>query len=270
MAKQIVQALVEGGKATAGPPLGPSLGPVGVNIGMVISEINKKTAPFKGMQVPIKVIVEPSDKSFEITVGTPPASALILKEANIEKGSGNPLLDKVADLRIEQIIKIAKMKEDSLLGRSLKEKIKQVVGTCNSMGILVEGKPAVETMKAIESGSFSKEIAEEKTELSQAELHELEEEKNRLAEEMTKRKEELVARAKAIIESMAGKERGLIKGKLVQGGIPSVIIDELLPAEGAAAAAGAAPAAGGKAAAPAGGKAAASAKPEKAEKSEKK
>ncbi len=271
MAKQIVQALVEGGKATAGPPLGPSLGPVGVNIGQVIAEINKKTAAFKGMQVPVKVIVEPSDKSFEITVGTPPASALIIKEANIEKGSGNPLMDKVADLRIEQIIKIAKMKEDSLLGKSLKEKIKQILGTCNSMGILVEGKPAVETIKDVNSGAFDVEIREEKTELSEEELRELEEEKKRLAEEITKRREELITRAKAIIESMAGKERGLIKGRLVQGGIPSVIIDELLPTEGAAGAAGAAPGAAGAAAgatAPkaASGSAAVKEKPEKGEK----
>ncbi len=240
MAKQTVAALVEGGKASAGPPLGPALGPAGVNIGQVIAEINRKTASFKGMQVPIKVIVESSDKSFEVTVGTPPASALIIKEANIEKGSGSPLLDKVADLRMEQIIKIAKMKEDTLLGKSLKEKVKQIVGTCNSMGILVQGKPAVDTIKDINAGLFDKVIAEEKTELSAEELRQLEEEKVRLAESAAKRREELISKAKAIIESMAGKERGLIKGRLAQSGIPALIIDELLPAEGAAGAAGAA------------------------------
>lgn len=267
MAQQTVAALVEGGKATAGPPLGPALGPIGVNIGQVISEINRKTASFKGMQVPVKVIVDPSTKLFEITVGTPPASALILKEANIEKGSGNPLMDKVADLRIEQIIKIAKMKEDSLLGKTLKQRVSEVIGTCNSMGILVEAKPAKDTIKDVNSGAFDREIAEEKTELSEEELRELEAEKKRLAEEMVKRREELVSRAKAIIESMAGKERGEIKGKLAQNGIPSNIIDELLPAEGAAAAAaGEKGAEAAKAASPK----AAAAKPEKAEKGEKK
>ena len=234
MGQQTVAALVEGGKATAGPPLGPSLGPIGVNIGQVITEINKKTSSFKGMQVPIKVIVDSETKTFEITIGTPPASALILKEAKIEKGSGNPLLDKVADLKIEQIIKIAKMKEDSLLGKTLKERVKEVLGTCNSMGILAEGKPAFETIKDVNTGSFDQEIAEEKTELTEEELKELEAEKKRLAEGMAKRREELMSRAKAIIESMAGKERGEIKGKLAQGGIPTNIIDELLPAEGAA------------------------------------
>ncbi|MBI4438954.1 50S ribosomal protein L11 [Candidatus Woesearchaeota archaeon] len=260
MAKQTVQALVDGGKATAGPPLGPALGPMGINIGQVISEINRKTSSFKGMQVPVKVVIEPADKSFEIVVGTPPVSALIRKEANIEKGSSNPLMDKVADLRIEQVIKIAIMKQDSLLGRSLKEKVKQVAGTCNSMGILVEGRQATEAISEINKGSFDREISEEKTELTEEELRQLEEEKKRLAEEITKRREELLARAKATIEQMAGKERGEIKGRLVQLGIPQKIIDELLPAEGAAAAAAAG--AGGKGAAPA-------AKPEK-EKAEKK
>ena len=100
MATETVDALIEGGKASAAPPLGPALGPIGVNIGQVISAINQKTAEFKGMQVPVKVIIDKSDKSFTIEVGTPPASALIKKEASIEKGSGNPLADKVADLRI--------------------------------------------------------------------------------------------------------------------------------------------------------------------------
>ena len=117
MAKETIESLVEGGKATAGPPLGPALGPMKVNIGQVIAKINEKTKDFKNMQVPVKVIVDTDTKEFEITVGTPPASALILKEAGIEKGSGTPNTDKVADLLIPQIIKIAKMKEDGLLRR---------------------------------------------------------------------------------------------------------------------------------------------------------
>jgi len=90
MAKQVVETMVEGGKATAAPPLGPALGPTGVNIGLVVAEINKKTADMKGMQVPVKVTVDTATKSFDIEIGTPPASALIKKEAGIEKGSGKP------------------------------------------------------------------------------------------------------------------------------------------------------------------------------------
>lgn len=241
MPKQKVEALVEGGKASAGPPVGPALGPLGVNIGQVIAEINKKTTNFSGIQVPVKIIIDTKTKSFEIEVGTPPASALIFKEAQIEKGSANPLVDKVADVKIEQIIKIAKMKESALLGKTLKEKVKEIIGTCNSLGVLVEGKPAVDTIKDINTGKFDEEIRTEKTQLTAAELRELEEERKRLAAEMEKRRAEFIAKAKAIIEEMAGKERGVIKGRLSQGGIPAKIIEELLPTEGAAAAAEAAP-----------------------------
>ncbi|MEK6939213.1 MAG: 50S ribosomal protein L11, partial [Nanoarchaeota archaeon] len=84
MVKQVVETMVEGGKATAAPPLGPALGPTGLNIGQVVMEINKKTADLKGMQVPVKVIVDTDTKTFTIEIGTPPASALIKKEAGIE------------------------------------------------------------------------------------------------------------------------------------------------------------------------------------------
>src|SRR3989338_8322975 len=180
MAKETVEVMVEGGRATAAPPLGPALGPMGVNIGQVVGKINEKTKAFAGMKVPVKVIVDKDTKSFEITVGTPPTSQLLKKEANIEKGSGNPKEDKVADVLIEQIIKIAKMKESSLLGKTLKLKMKEVVGTCNSMGILVEGKDATEATKEIEDGKYDAEIKAEKTELT-ARKKKLEEEKKRLA-----------------------------------------------------------------------------------------
>ncbi len=261
MASQTVESLVPGGKATAAPPLGPALGPLGVNIGQVVADINKKTAVFNGMQVPVKVIVDMDTKKFEITIGTPPASALILKEAGIEKGSGNPKTDKVADIFIEQIIKIAKMKESNLLGNDLKAKAKEIIGTCNSMGILVEGKPGVEAIREVNEGKFDKEIREEKTELTAEEKAQLEEEKKKLAAEIEKRRAEFEKTAKDIIAAMAGKERGEIKAKLVEVGIPDKMIKELLPAEGEAAAAGAAKPAAGAEAKPAAGAAKAEAAP---------
>jgi len=267
MATKTIEALIEGGKATAAPPLGPALGPLGVNIGQVIADINKKTESFKGMQVPVKVTVDQETKHHTITVGTPPCSALIMKEAGIMKGSSSPNTDYVADLKIEQVIKISKMKEDSLLGKGLKEKVKEVVGTCRSMGILVEGKPSAGAIADINAGVFDKEISEGKTELSAQELKELEEEQKRLAKEIEERREEFVAKAKDIISKMQGKTRGEIKAKLVEAKVPAVIIEELLPAgekaaEGAAAAAK--PAAGEKKEEKAAGK------PEKGEKKEKK
>ncbi len=249
MATQTIKVLVEGGKATAAPPLGPQLGPLGVNIGQVVADINKKTKSFAGMQVPVEVKVDRDTKKFEIEVGTPPASGLLKKEAGIEKGSKNPKEDKVADVLIEQIIKIAKMKEGNLLGKDLKAKVKEIIGTCNSMGILVEGKPAVETIADVNAGKFDAEIKAEKTELTAEEKAKLEEEKKRLAADIEKRKAQLEKLAKEIIASMAGQERGLIKARLKRENIPDEMIKELLPVEGAAGAAapGAAPAAGAEA-----------------------
>ena len=159
MPEQVVEALVEGGKASAGPPLGPALGPLGVNIGQVISEINKKTADFKGMQVPIKVIVNTDTKEFRIEVGTPPASALIKKELGLEKGSGNQK-EKVGELTIDQVIKIARMKEDNLLGKTLKARVKEIIGTANAMGVWVEGKRGKDIIKDIDEGKFDDKFKE--------------------------------------------------------------------------------------------------------------
>ncbi len=235
MGEQMIESLVEGGKATAAPPLGPALGPLGVNIGQVVAEINKKTAEFKGMQVPVKVTVA-DDKSFTISVGTPPVSALVKKEAGIQKGAGNPLTDQVADLKIEQTIKIAKMKADVLLGKDMFSKVKEVIGSCDSMGVMVEGKRARDTIKDINAGKYDETIKAEKTELTQEELKAQEAEKKKLQEELEKKRVQFEATAKQIIEQMAGQTRGAIKTKLVEAKVPSKIIDELLPAETAGAA----------------------------------
>lgn len=238
MGTETVSVMVEGGKATAAPPLGPALGPLGVNIGMVVAKINEKTAAFKGMQVPVKVSVDTGTKEFDISVGTPPASALIKKEAGVEKGASNPKTDKIAELKIEQIIKIAKMKEDALLGKTLKEKIKEIIGSCRSMGILVEGVEPADAIKQVNEGKFDKEIKEEKTELSAEELKELAEEKKRLAAEIEKRRAEFETKAKSIAKEMEGKPKGQVRARMIEAGIPSEIYEPLLPADTAAAAGG--------------------------------
>jgi len=151
---ETIKALVEGGKASAGPPLGPALGPLGVNIMQIINTINDKTKQFDGMKVPVKVIVDPKTKNFEIEVGTPPASSLILKELGLEKGSGSAGTHKIGNLTVDQAIKVAKMKHDNLLGRELKQKTKEIIGTCITMGITVEGKRPPEIQKAIDEGVY--------------------------------------------------------------------------------------------------------------------
>ena len=231
MAKQTVETLVQGGKASAAPPLGPALGPLGVNIGEVVNKINEKTASFAGMQVPVRVVVDDETKEFSISVGTPPASALIKKEAGIEKGSGNPVAEKVADLKMEQIIKIAKMKEDNLLGKDMVQKVKEIIGTCNSMGVLVEGKPAVQTIADINTGTHVEKIKAGKTELSDEELKQLEEEKQKLQEEIEKHHEEFLKKAKEIVAQMAGEENRAIRKALAEAEIPETVINEVAPIE---------------------------------------
>jgi large subunit ribosomal protein L11 len=235
---------VEGGKATAAPPLGPALGPLGVNIGLVVADINKKTADFKGMQVPVKITVDSDTKKHTITVGTPPASGLIKKEAKVEKGSGKPDKDLVGDLKIEQIIKIAKMKEDALSGKTLKEKVKEIIGTCRSMGIKVEEREAAEAIKMVNEGKFDAEIKAEKTEITAEELKQMDEERKRLQKDLEEKRAHYEAEAKAIMGQLTGKTTEEIRKALDAAKIPEVIINKLAPKTDAKKAGG--PAKGGK------------------------
>ena len=154
MAKEVVESLVDGGKATAGPPLGPALGPMGVNISMIVKAINEKTKEFDGMKVPVKIEIDPATKAFEIFVGTPPTSALIKQELKIEKGSGEAATVNVADLSLELAAKIARMKSDDLLGADLTQKAKEVMGVCLTMGVTVDGKDPREAQRMLASGEL--------------------------------------------------------------------------------------------------------------------
>lgn len=156
----VVEALVPGGRANPGPPLGPALGPLGVNIKEVVDAINEKTKDYNGMQVPVKVIVD-DNKNVEIEVGTPPTSALIKQEVGIEKGSGEPNVNTVGDITIPQLAKIARMKKDDLLAYDLKAAIKEVIGSCVPMGVTAEGMRPQECQKALDEGKFDEVLASE-------------------------------------------------------------------------------------------------------------
>ena len=154
MAKETIEILIDGGKATPGPPLGPAIGPLGINMMQVVEQINQKTGDFEGMKVPVKIIVDVGTKEFEITVGTPPTTALIKDELKIEKGSQEPGSEEVADLKVEQALKIARMKFDALLSNDYKNAAKEVIGTCVSMGITVEGKDPRDVQQEIDQGKY--------------------------------------------------------------------------------------------------------------------
>ncbi|HOV81565.1 MAG TPA: 50S ribosomal protein L11 [Methanothrix sp.] len=154
----MVEALVPGGKASAGPPLGPALGPLGVNVAQVVAKINEQTRDLNGMQVPVKIKVK-SRTEFEVEVGTPPTSALILKEIGVEKGAGDK--STVGNLTMEQVIKIANIKRNGLLSKNLKNAAREVIGTAGSVGATIEGMPSKEAQLAVASGRYD-EILEAK------------------------------------------------------------------------------------------------------------
>jgi large subunit ribosomal protein L11 len=153
MSATTVEALVEGGKASPGPPLGPALGPLGVNIKAIVDKINEATKTFAGMKVPVSVIVQ-ADKTFEIEVGIPPTSALLAKEAGVEKGSGTAGTEATADLKMESVVKVAKMKLNVMLAFTLKNAVKEVLGTAVSAGYTVEGRSPQEIQTAIDEGEY--------------------------------------------------------------------------------------------------------------------
>ena len=158
--KKIVEALVNGGQATAGPPLGPALGPLGVNVLAIVTKINEVTKDFAGMKVPVKISVNTDNKEFEVSVGTPTTSALIVSELGVSKGSGVPNTEKIGDLSVEQVLKIAKMKREDVLGKDLKAAVKEVLGTGVSMGLTVEGKDPREVQTEIDEGKHDALLAQ--------------------------------------------------------------------------------------------------------------
>ena len=156
--KQTISSLVTGGEASAGPPLGPALGPMGVNILQIISAINEKTKEFQGMKIPVTVLVDADTKKWEIEVGIPSASALLLKEAGIQKGSGTSGTEWVGEVSADMIAKIAKVKLETSYASSLKSVAKQIVGTCVSLGIKVEGKTPKEFTAEIDEGKWDSKL----------------------------------------------------------------------------------------------------------------
>ncbi len=148
-----IEALVPGGQANPGPPLGPELGPTPVDVQAVVQEINDQTAAFDGTEVPVTITYE-EDGSFEIEVGVPPTAELIKDEAGFETGSGEPQEEFVADLSVEQVKQIAEQKSPDLLAYDLKNAAKEVVGTCTSLGVTIEGENPREFKAKIDAGEY--------------------------------------------------------------------------------------------------------------------
>ncbi|HID73318.1 TPA: 50S ribosomal protein L11 [Candidatus Micrarchaeota archaeon] len=154
--KITIELLVKGGEASPGPPLGPLLGPLGLNILQVVNKINEATSEYRGLRLPVKLIVDPETKEYEVEVGIPTTSALIAKEAGISKGSSAPGREYVGNITLDQALKVARKVREKHGGKiSLKTALLQVIGTCQSMGVTVEGEPPKEVTQMIKRGELA-------------------------------------------------------------------------------------------------------------------
>lgn len=139
--KAIIKLQIEAGKATPAPPVGPALGQHGVNIMAFVKEYNEKSSPQAGNIVPVVLTVF-EDRSFSFELKTPPASALLLKAAGIEKGSPTPQSEKVATISLSKVREIAEMKMRDLNSADIESAMRVVAGTARSMGILIDSSDA--------------------------------------------------------------------------------------------------------------------------------
>lgn len=225
MSKERVEVMVEGGHAVAGATLGQALGPLKVNISDVLTKINTKTVDFKGMKVPVTIIVDTKTKEVELVVGTPPTSELIKKELAIAKGSGKPNLDKVGNMAIEQVIKVAKMKRDSMHVNTLKAAVKSVIGSASIMGVLVEGKDAKEINVDINSGKYDSlidngvtEFSNDKKAMLSAQLKEIQDKIKKELEKIAKEQEAAKAAEGVVEEKVVGEEKAPAEGAKAPAG----------------------------------------------------
>lgn len=161
-----IKLLVEGGDMKPGPAIAQQLGPMGINIGKVISEINNATKEFKGMKVPVEIDIDKKTKEFHIKMFSPPTSELLKKELKLEKGSAKISEQKVSNASMEDIIKIAKIKYSNMLEKDFKSAVKSILGTCASIGILVDNKNPNEIIEEVAEDKYEKEINQQITETS--------------------------------------------------------------------------------------------------------
>lgn len=160
LVKKTLSLIVDGGNASPGPPIGPALGPLGVNVGAVVSKINEVTKDFKGMKVPVELGVDTDTKEFTVMLKTPTTPALIAKEAGLDKGSGTPGKEAKGNLNFQTVVKIARMKMNGIRPKSFKGAIKEVLGTCQSMGVTVDSRSPKEVIRELEEGKYDEFLGE--------------------------------------------------------------------------------------------------------------
>ena len=213
----IIKLLVEGGSMTPGPTVAQQLGPKGINIGDVISQVNEATKQFKGVTVPVHLDVDTASKSFKIKVLSPPTSELIKKELVIEKASSERLKTSVGNLAIEQVIAVAKAKHQNMLSKEFISTLKSVIGTCMALGVLIENKDPKDVLEEIKSGKYKSEIESQKTELDPKKKKKLDLYFKKVQKEQAATKAAEEAEKAAAEEAKAKAEAGVGEGEEGEG-----------------------------------------------------
>ena len=191
-----IKLLIDGGSMKPGPAIAQQLGPLGINMGKVISDVNSATSNFNGMKVPVELNINEKTKSFTIKTFSPPTSELLKKELNLEKGTADHKKVKMGNASIEDVIKVTKIKFPDMLQKEFKSAVKSVLGTCKSIGTLVENQEANDISKDVESGKFDSEIKSQKIETSPEKRKEL----NDYFDSLKKKQEAEIAKEKAEAE----------------------------------------------------------------------
>ncbi|MBI3622846.1 50S ribosomal protein L11 [Candidatus Pacearchaeota archaeon] len=224
-----VKLIVEGGEMKPGPTLGQKLGPTGIGVNLVLQKVNEATKNFKGVKVPIELEIDSAAKTFEVKVFSPPTSELLKKELGLEKGSGLQKKNIVGNASIEQVILVAKTKMPNLLCKDLKSAVKTVVGTCVTLGVLIENLPAKKIEPLIDEGKFDKEIKEERTETPS-------EKKKKLAEyfDKVKAEQEKIAKQEAAAKEAAAAAAVPAPGATSAAGATTTTSATATPTKGAA------------------------------------
>jgi large subunit ribosomal protein L11 len=168
-----IKLMIEGGKASTTPAMAQTLGPLKMDMQGILKDVNEKTMTYKGLKVPVELDVNEKEKTYDITVKSPPASELIKNEIGIKTGSGEPEKKKVGNISVEQLIKVAKMKMESLFSEDLRASMRAVAGTCNSVGVLIEGNISSKFNELLAEGKYDNIIDLENPEVSAEKLKEL-------------------------------------------------------------------------------------------------
>ena len=160
MVEKTLNFIVNGGEATGGPPIGPALGPLGMNIMAVVNKINEETAEYAGVPVPVEITLDTDSKEFTVKVGMLSTFALITQTLDIAKGSPTPNTEYVGDLTFDQVVDIARRKRNGLFSSTMKSAVREIVGSCQSMGVTIEGQSAKEIQALIGAGEYDSRLTE--------------------------------------------------------------------------------------------------------------